>query len=114
MSKPKKSPTPTPRTVARGYLQSDRVKLAPDALNDRESKVLAALKRKSPQSVGDLAKACFPGVRPSEGTYSVEKGREQSRPAAYRAVLNAMRRLVAARFVKKVSRGTYARVGGGK
>jgi hypothetical protein len=96
----------TAKTRNFAYLQTDKISLAPDQLNKRELKVLTVLqKAQAAMDVKDLARACFPGQRTKPGTYGTEKGGGTA--VAYRTVLNSVRRLVAAGFVKRPARGVY-------
>lgn len=82
-------------------------------LTPREAKVLRALRAAGgPLTARELGRTCFPGLRAKPGTYertaaSGEKIRHGT-AAAYRCVLNSVRRLVAGGIVRRVSRGTYA------
>lgn len=91
------------------YRQSDAISLSQDQLNAREAKVLTVLaKTEKPLKVKTLARICFPGQRCKPGTYGAEDGGGTA--VAYRTVLNSVRRLVAAGFVARVTKGTYAAV----
>lgn len=75
---------------------TDKIKIDTKDLNDREKKVLGAIKTKGPLSVEDLRKECFPGIRADEDTHYAK-----STAAGNRAVRNALRRLIAGQLVQK-------------
>ena len=104
------TPAPTPRG---GFRHSHRAVIPEAALTFREQKVLAALRSSTePQSVQDLARTCFPGFRAKPGKYETTTADgtkvRHATAAAYRAVLNQLRRLIAGSFAQKTARGTYA------
>lgn len=96
-----------------GFRHGDRAEIPEQALMFRELKVLAALRAASNAlSIRELARGCFPGIRARPGTYESTRSDGEtvrhSTDAAYRAVLNAMRRLVAGGYAERVGRGMYA------
>ncbi len=107
----KKKDADDERSVTKGYLQSDRIKLDEGDLNDNEKKLLSAIrKHKSPIDVQTLAKEVFSGTKaPDSQVIGKKRKRGKELPGGYRRVLNSLRRLVSARFVKRESRGQYAR-----
>ena len=96
-----------------GYRHGDRATIPEEALSFREKKVLGILRQAyTPLTVRQLANKSFPGVRAKPGTYETKTADGETlrhaSGAAYRAVLNSLRRLVVGGFVLKVGRGTYA------
>lgn len=101
-----------PTSPKGGYRHTEQAVIPEESLSDRERKVLAALRAsKEPLTVRQLARRCFPGMRARAGTYeTVKVDGEHVRhgtAAAYRCVLNCLRRLVAGGYAAKVERGTY-------
>ena len=92
-----------------GFRHSDKANIPIEALTDREKKVLGKLNGE-PLTVKQLARLCFPGMRSKPGRYEKEDGTRDAGGAAYRCVLNAMRRLVAGGHVERVCKGTYQRI----
>jgi hypothetical protein len=91
------------------YRQTDKLSIEEAQLNEREQRVLKALReRKEPLHLSAIKLACFPGLRCKAGTYGRENG--GGTVIGYRASLNSVRRLVAAGFIKRVDKGTYAAV----
>src|SRR5947207_2651385 len=106
-------PTPQSSSMPKGgFRHSDQVVIPEAALTFREKKVLAALRAAGePMAVRTLARRCFPGMRSKPDKYVLKRAGGVSvrhgTAAAYRCVLNSLRRLVAGGFVQKVERGTY-------
>lgn len=108
--KPKAPPSPKG-----GFRQSHRAEIPEAALTFREHKVLTALREAATDvPVATLARRCFPGMRSKGHRYETARADgtrvRHATAAAYRCVLNSLRRLVAGGFVEKVGRGTYAAV----
>lgn len=107
VERPKAAPSPRG-----GFRQDQRAEIPSAALTPREQKVLATLRAAdSPLSVKELARKCFPGMRAKPGTYETEKSDGEKvrhgTAAAYRCVLNSLRRLVVGGFAIKEARGSY-------
>ncbi len=108
-------PIPAPSTPKGGFRQSERAEIPEAALTARERKVLAVLRAAGqPLTVKQLARQCFPGMRAKTGRYETKRADGSSvrhgTAAAYRCVLNSLRRLVVGSFVTKIDRGTYAAI----
>jgi hypothetical protein len=86
-----------------GYIQSVRVKIPDEKLNDNEKKLWGVLKKRhgKPMSLEDLSKEAFAGTKPP-------KTQGEDLPGGYRRALNSLRRLVASGRVKRAGRGEYA------
>ena len=91
-----------------GYRHTDKLKLDEDDLNDREKKLLAfARAAKTPWTLEEAGRACYPHLRPVIRAYWCAK--------------NSIRRLIAAGFIpQRIEAGTYPpappakKVGGSK
>lgn len=87
-----------------GYRHTDSITLTAEEMTVDEKKVFEVIARAAdPLPLTDIARAGFPRARGAKRPPS----ENPKKHPAYRRVLNALRRLVAAGYVRRVERGTY-------